>query len=252
MIKLVTTSAGLAMIGGLVVAAPAAAAAPAPPRPGTCWRMTQQQANQGLSYLGTRVACKFSHTMETAGAIVMPADIARSGRTSRRVALWSRYACSATVNTYTGFTSLAGRPGHNFPRVTYENFAGFAEAQRYVFLPTGVQWTAGARWVSCAAGSESAAPGKGDVLIARLGSVRGQQARLHFQRSQDGRFDFVAAPSIASSLTEGYPGDPEAKVRSLSACRALLGSTTPWLYNWDPLPRWRQGLTFAYCWHQPN
>lgn len=252
MFKYLAVGAGAAILGSTLAASPAAAAPPAPPRPATCWRMSQQWANQSLSYGGTIVPCTAWHTMETAGAIVMPRDIAVSGRTSRRVALWSRYACSATVNTYTGFTSLAGRPGHNFPKVTYENFGGFAEAQRYVFIPTVAQWNAGSRWVSCAAGSESAAPGQGDVLVWRRGSVRGQQAKLHFQPSGDGQFDFVAAPSIAASLIEGYPGDPEARRRALSACKSLLGANTPWLYNWDPVANWRRGLTFAYCWHRPN
>ena len=90
------------------------------------------------------MACKFSRTMETAGAIVMPADIARRTDESSS-GLWSRYACSATVNTYAGFQALPGAPVTTSRASRTRTSPASPEAQRYVFLPPGSSGPPGAR-----------------------------------------------------------------------------------------------------------
>lgn len=136
--------AAAAILAAAPVTAVAAPLAPAPrvsspPAAGTCWKMTDAELNS-VSYAGSKVARSTPHVVETTGAVAIPAAVARTGRGSIAMSAYARQACRSLNNAYTGFTSLAARPGHKFARVDKSSFAGFAQAQGAWFAPTSDEW----------------------------------------------------------------------------------------------------------------
>ena len=131
------------MIGGLVAAGPAAAATSPALRPRDVLaipRMTWSTAGEsGPVVPGDTGGLQVQphHGEPPPGLSAMPADICEERTDESSVALWSRlHACSATVNTWYRVHKPCRAP-RSRPRVTYENFAGFAEAQARL-PPTGV------------------------------------------------------------------------------------------------------------------
>lgn len=236
-----------------LIAAPSVAAAPravSAPSAGTCWKMTDADLNS-VSYSGTKVPCSSAHVVETAGTVAVPASVAKAGRSSVAMSAYARQACRSLINSYTGFTSLAGRAGHNFPRVDKSTFAGFAQAQVAWFAPTSSQWANGERWASCAASSWSVVADSSQKLVPLKGSVRGKNAALALRLSTDRLWAQVATPNLATSVTEAYPGAGKVNTRAIAACRKLLGPTS-WRLTLRDKSAWTSGLTTATCWHAPT
>lgn len=247
--------AAAAILAAAPVTAVAAPLAPAPrvsspPAAGTCWKMTDAELNS-VSYAGSKVACSTPHVVETTGAVAIPAAVARTGRGSIAMSAYARQACRSLTNAYTGFTSLAARPGHKFARVDKSSFAGFAQAQGAWFAPTSDEWAKGARWVSCGAASWSVVADSAQRLVPINASVKGRSARLTLRLSTDRLWAQVASPNLATAVTETYPGSATVASRAIAACRKLLGPTS-WRLTTRDKAAWGMGVTTATCWHAPT